>query len=149
MRYICIRTVLDFGSLGEPSCVLHFGQSFLQLRTLQSPSALEFNWVGVSEFGVKCSVPLVKQFLYFSIIFVKPVLMFSGAVTKRICSSIHDSLAQCVPLFCSVRAALKRQRWTIWDLCKILQYGCTSAGRICPSPQAADFKPTLRFLFSC
>jgi len=31
MRHICIRTVLDFGSLGELPCVRHFAQSFLQL----------------------------------------------------------------------------------------------------------------------
>ena len=29
-------------------------------------------------------------------------LAVSGAVTKRIYDSIHDSLAQCVPLLCSV-----------------------------------------------
>ena len=45
--------------VGEPPCVLYFAQSFLQLWTLQGPSALEFNWVGVSEFSGKCCVPLV------------------------------------------------------------------------------------------
>jgi len=110
-----------------------------------SPSAVELNWSGVSEFGSKCCVSLLKQLLYFSIIAVKPVLIFSGAVTKRIYGSIHNSLAQCVPLFCSVRDALKRQRWAIWDLGKIWRYGCTQAGQVCFPAQAANIK---RFLLA-
>ena len=113
-----------------------------------SPICGELNWGGLSEFGSKCCVPLVKQRLYFSIIAVKPVLMFSGAITKRVYGSIHNSLVQCVPLFCSVRGALKRQRRAIWDLGTIWRNGCTQAGQACSPAQAADVKLTLRFLFA-
>jgi len=64
---------------------------------------------GALEYCGKSCAPLVKQLLYFSIIAVKPVLMSPGAVTKRVYGSIHNSLAKCVPLFCSAQDVLKRQ----------------------------------------
>ena len=55
MRNVCICIVLDFSSLGEPPCVLHFTQSLLQLNGLYTVAQ------GVEKLMGPTSIPSIRQ----------------------------------------------------------------------------------------
>jgi len=86
MRHICIRIVLDFVSLGQPPCLLHFAQSFLQLWTMHGPSALEQQ---VSTAASMTALLIVSQ------CFVASEMLWNGSGEQsEICARLNDMAAR-------------------------------------------------------